>query len=78
MIDYAREIAEARDFDLDDDIRYELEQDALEAESDDLHNQPSGYSPYRCTDRMCGALDCSNCHPEGFDEAPIGAFEEEP
>jgi hypothetical protein len=19
---------------------------------------------YRCHDRMCGALDCANCHPE--------------
>lgn len=23
---------------------------------------------YRCSDRMCGALDCLTCHPEGFNE----------
>lgn len=67
MIDYAQERYEARDLDHDDDLRYELEQEALEAESDDLHNGPAGVSPYRCTDRMCGATDCSNCYPGGHD-----------
>lgn len=41
----------------------------------DDHLDPSDYdddepavAPYRCGDRMCGALDCANCHPEGCDE----------
>lgn len=25
---------------------------------------------YRCSDRMCGAFDCSNCHPELQDSTP--------
>lgn len=56
--DYARERDDARD-DHDDD----------EVTAFDLRDEgdaPERYhSPYRCTDRTCGALDCSNCHPEG-------------
>lgn len=56
---YAREIDDARDRDHDDD-------EVTAFDLRDEGNSPSRYrSPYRCTDRMCGALDCSNCHPEG-------------
>jgi len=23
---------------------------------------------FRCSDRLCGSEDCSNCHPEGCEE----------
>lgn len=52
MIDYAQKRYEARDCDQDDDLRYELEQDAreaeAEAEADDLLNGPC-VGPYRCS-----------------------------
>jgi hypothetical protein len=28
--------------------------------------------PIRCSDRMCGADDCPNCHPENF--SPAGRY----
>lgn len=52
------------------DRDYDEAQAVFEAEADDLQNGPAGVSPYRCTDRMCGALDCSNCYPGGCEPEP--------
>lgn len=51
------------------DLGLDDRSEALEAERDDLLNGPC-VSPYRCTDRMCGALDCLNCYPQTADEEP--------
>jgi hypothetical protein len=59
--DYARERDEAM-LDCERDFPPYEEQEEDE-------QMPSGPSMlYRCTDRMCGALDCPNCHPEGCQE----------
>ena len=34
--------------------------------------EPRRKRRYRCSDRMCGAEDCENCHPEAF--GPKGRF----
>lgn len=70
MIDYAREIDEARDCEDMDSLRYELEQDARE---DDEPSSSPCRSPYRCVRGDCGARDCSRCCPGN---APDGAFDE--
>lgn len=48
--DYAREIAEARDF--DDEI-----------DTGDVDDAPDARPQYRCSDGFCGATDCSRCYP---------------
>lgn len=61
--DFAQERHEASLADEIDDLRYEAEQDAR----DDEDRYERRQSLYRCTDRMCGALDCSRCYPASFD-----------
>lgn len=53
--DYAREIDEAmNDYD---------------AMLDDTEiDEPPRRRRYSCSDRMCGALDCANCHPGQHEE----------
>lgn len=36
-----------------------------ELDDDFEHDEPIKRKPYSCADRMCGALDCLTCHPEG-------------
>lgn len=54
-----RERYEARD-DYDNDSDGWDIQDELAADPEDQTSTPS---KYRCLDAMCGALDCSRCHP---------------
>ena len=47
-------------YDRDEDYRY----DAIEA-AESFRSNRGGY---RCSDRMCGATDCSHCYPGGCGE----------
>lgn len=64
--DYARERDEAS---LEEDWHNDMREMELEdARYDEVENGPC-VGPYRCVDRMCGALDCSNCYPGGCDDS---------
>lgn len=48
--DYAREIHDLRD-------DWRTHEDCIE------HDPEPKRKPYRCSDGMCGALDCARCYP---------------
>jgi hypothetical protein len=38
--------------------------DCNEDPRDYVNEEPRFRNRFRCVDRLCGATDCSNCHPE--------------
>jgi len=38
----------------------------MSSKYDDDYDEPSPKRYKKCSDRMCGAEDCPNCHPENF------------